>query len=135
MMMKSNDPYEDPVIKQSMARLVELRLGLSEAEFERFKTAANRTWQGIAGDCLDAVRNDPGDGRTSFTRDDVVEITLDAQHMRVFGETNGRRSGNGVEAWESFYDRVIDPWIGKHYGTRAFNELMKEVFPYDEYCD
>lgn len=91
-------------------------LGLTPAQFELFRRGCHSTLDAIAGDAFS--------GKT-VPRKTVVEITLDSDHLLHYG-------GRGQE-WKQLYRAVIDPLIQKHYGTPAFDKLMKKVFPYERY--
>lgn len=97
-------------------------MGLSEAEFERFSDACKRTYQAIGRDLADARGGEPA------PRDEIIEVVLDANHVRNFGETFGARDN-----WPQFYDQVIRPWLDKYYGSKPFMKLMQKVFPFSEY--
>jgi hypothetical protein len=105
-------------------------LGLTEEQFRRFSGAAHATWQTIAPDIFQSLA-DNGE-RTVMPRSHVVEVTLDADYMRVYGE-GGRAYGQSHNEWTKFYDAVLKDWITKHYHTAAFKKLMRQVFPFAYY--
>lgn len=92
-------------------------LGLSQAEFEQLKQAANRTWQGIGMDCAEANGGEP------FERAEVIELALDADRMRQYGP-HVRRGEK--DTWPETYDTRIRPWLTKHYGSAEFFKLMEQ---------
>ena len=101
-------------------------LGLSKDEFDRFSRACRTTWQVIGGDMIQSLWDNAG--LSEMPRNDVIELVLDADHMRMYGEHN---SGNND--WVAFYGLRLSPWIEEHYHYPSFNKLMREVFPYERY--
>lgn len=123
-------------------------LGLTDEDFSRFDRACNATWQSIGSDCAEL------NGGKPFRRSEVIELVLDADRVRMYGEHNpGRRRLTCVSGvpcrqvkdchcndctefanrWEAVYDTRIRPWITEHYGTPAFQKVMARVFTYTRY--
>jgi hypothetical protein len=100
-------------------------LGLTPDEFDRFKRACLRTWQTIGQDMINSLWANAG--LSEMPRSDVIELVLDADHMRMYGE-------QFTKDWIPFYGLRLEPWISEHYHWPSFNRLMREVFPFEHYA-
>jgi hypothetical protein len=96
-----------------------LFLGMPEEVFARFDRACHSVYQSLGGDWAEA-------GMKVFPRKDLVEVVLDADNVRTWGERNSKD-------WQQVYDTHVRPWLDKNYGTPAFHKVMKLIFPYSRY--
>jgi hypothetical protein len=99
-------------------------LGLTPDEFDRFKRACQRTWQTIGQDMINSLWANAG--LSEMPRSDVIELVLDADHMRMYGE-------QFTKDWLPFYGLRLAPWIEEHYHWPRFHKLMQDVFPFAHY--
>jgi len=88
--------------------------GLTPEQIKQFQAAAQRTWETIAYDLLDA------NGGKSIPRSHVIEVVLDADYMKTYG----RITDPGVEAFRTNYEP------GAYEAKIA---LLKQTFTFSRY--
>jgi hypothetical protein len=62
-------------------------------------------------------------------REHAIEVILDADYLLTYRTYNTAQTAKMRKDWVRFYDERIQPMLAKHYGTPAFNRIMKKVFP------
>ena len=93
-----------------------IKCGLTEEQYNRFASDCHSTYQTIGADI----------GPIKGT--DLREVIVDADYILMYGE----RGTNNVD-WQTFYKIVISPMITKHFDTRHFKAMMKDIFPFKMY--
>ena len=101
-------------------------LGLTEQELNRFREACRRTLNAIAYDVMSAGVEVKGN---VMRREHAIEVALSEGRLLTYGTFNTAQTPRDEKDWVRFYDERIQPMLDKHYGTPAFNRMMKKVFP------
>ena len=95
-------------------------LGLTDEQYKMFHRACHSTLDSIFSDAF---------GHGTVRRSDIIEVVLDADHLKMFGFPFGQRK----KEWQALYEATINPWIRKNYHTPKFKTLMNDVFPFATY--
>lgn len=101
-------------------------LGLTEQEFNRVREACRRTLNAIAYEVMGAGVEVKGN---VMRREHAIEVALSEGRLLTYGTFNTAQTSRMRKDWVRFYDERIQPMLDKHYGTPAFNRMMKKVFP------
>jgi hypothetical protein len=91
--------------------------GVSKELDDRAGIAANRTWDSIGYDCLVNDMGEP-DESAVMSREDVLEIVRDANHMETFG--------GDEEAARYFI------WVSRFH-PEHYKKVVKRFFPFERY--
>jgi len=89
-------------------------------EIQELGREANRVWDEIGGDCLQAIADDTGKdiNRVSMSRAHVIEVVLDAGRFEQALGDNG-------------YEDLREKWITLDYKQKI--AIVKPAFPYTRY--
>jgi hypothetical protein len=86
---------------------------LNEQQLEQFKDACHKAWSYISSDIPEKC-----------SRDEVVELVLDADRIR----SHGKPRKMDVSEWIKIYDEVFEPWVKANYNKQTFKDVMKQIF-------
>jgi len=86
---------------------------LDKDTLAKISPAINRTWDQLAGDTM-AMYSEPGCGRP--TNKGLLELTLDANYISMYGGTGGEE-----------VDKIVTELIKEHSHKKVINWLSRNI--------